>query len=332
MKINYVDPGLNELAGHHFAYAVKILEYLKTQGHDVVVYSHKNTQENVVIWLSKYFPVVKLFDAFPYPIYENQIIDYNQQVESLKNSYKLMRESDIWLFSSLFSFQFEAAQGYKIIGCVHGPDNKWNDLNLYNAKIGVTNKNLLKDFEVHSNVFLIPLLEIDNNVDKPKKELKTIGFFGCQRKNKGDYIIKQLIDKLENTYDIILHDGWNKFKINSPNVTNVGFVPNIFKEMEKCDLIIFPHNEDYQKRISGIFIHCLSLGIPCIVPNDTTLSECVVESKSGLIFNALESDEIVNLVKTIDEKYQYISSNAYNYSILYNKKNGIEKFMEKLLK
>ena len=340
MKINYVDPGLNELAGHHFAYAVKILDLLKRQGHDVVVYCHTSAHPNVVTWLSQYCPIQPIFEAFPYPTFSGQQIDFEDQVLRCSQQFESLRSADVIMFSSLFPFHLAACKNLsniRIVGCCHGPDHNWPqalELTKHLEKtVGVTNTKLYGDFQnlssAYTDIKLLPLLETDDSIGKPKHTLSTVGFFGCQRTNKGDYIIKDIVERLHRQYKITVHDGWDRLKINLPNVTNIGFVENIFNEIKKCDLVIFPHNEDYEKRISGVFIHCVSLGIPCLVPNNTTLSDVINISQGGLVFDLLDAEIISNKLTELD--YNSLAQNAYNYSLEYNKENTVEKFIQALL-
>jgi hypothetical protein len=281
-----------------------------------------------------------LFDAFPYPTYPGQEINYEQQSASIAGQLPLMQPADVLMFSSIFSFHLAACKNLsnvRIVACTHGPDDRWQhalDATAHLEKtIGVTNAKLYKDLETldltNTNLKLLPLLETDSTIQTPKSNLTTIGFFGCQRANKGDHIIKELVSQLHNSYNIILHDGWNNLKIALTNVTNIGFVNNIIDEIKKCDLVIFPHNNDYEKRISGIFIQCVSLGIPCLVPANTTLADIIQESKGGAIFDLLETNSILSTINKIT--YPDISLNAYNYSIGYNLNNNIDKFIQELL-
>ena len=358
MKINLIDPGLISKKGHHHDLDLRIINQLISQNHEVILYSHKDYVTNDD---KDHIKVIPLFSINPYDnfkedpftgeldefIYLSNI--YSQELNQIGNA-------DLILAPTLFSFLLNALALLKskkpIAGCVHfGPDFqninngklRWRvafrnaaDNNL-SLNIGGLEKVTVHDYlpiTMNKKFHLFPLPYDGSPIVRKKTELKTIGFFGHQRGEKGfklfEPLIKYLINEKKN---IIFHDSGCSLSFNHPMVRNINFVKDISVEIAKCDLVLLPYSHDeYKNKGSGILWESLATGIPTIVPSDCTLAEHIKDTGAGITFSDSKNIEsIFDAFKRAELTFEHIAQNSFIASQNWRKTHGIKNFITDFL-
>lgn len=337
MLINFIDPGLNESAGHHYANADLMIRTMVDQGHRVILYCHRSIHAHVRDNLDEICRVIPIFDTFPYPRYHGEIIDYDQQVESLSQEYQPIGPADIWFFPSLFPFQLKALSSIKkqikIFGCLHSffDDDRWGEalsatdhldrhLASYESVITLG----LQSLSSQGRFSVLPVLEFCDPRPKAVDSLKKVGFFGCQKDAKGQHIIEDIIGAmLDRGYEVVLQDAWDRFKVHREGVTNIGFVDSLPEAMTQCDLLIFPYDiNEYSRRMSGVLNYALYLGTPCIVPQGTTLAGRL--PVKDCCFAKTSVDSIVATVDHVSRDFSDVSARFYSHAKSLSQNNAQE--------
>ena len=339
MNFNIVDPGLRELSGHHYDFVRKIHNYLTSQGHSVKVYAHINVSEDIV---SKFDNITPLFRSFPYPQFHGEILDYHNHSQMISEDLQKVSHADYWIWPSTFSFQVNgfrmSNRMVKSVGCIHVEydyhhavygKEQWIHGLTDNFKLFAMEQKLVKHYnEIGVDCKYVPNPADNYPLENPKTDLKIIGFFGHQRNDKGTNSIIGIIDALVSKYQIILHDSAGQVRYDNTNVQCYSAVPDISVLMRQCDLVILPYDRTkYQKMSSGILCEALSIGIPCIVPSKTTLSDWIEQTSAGLVFE----EDIIKAVELANTNYQIVANHAHENAKVWRTKYGIEKFISVLL-
>jgi glycosyltransferase involved in cell wall biosynthesis len=357
MKINLIDPGLENKAGHHFDLNLTIANELLNLNHEVSIYSNNNFAEEK--YLNKKIKIIPTFSLSPYSElkedpFTGEIDEFNQFSNTYSQELLKIPEADLVVVPTIFSFLLNAFALIKmktpIAACIHfGPDfYNLNDGNIRwrlafrNAKdslilnLGGLERVNHDDYlpitlNKRFNVFPLPY-DGSPGVSK-KSKIEVVGFFGAQRGEKGIGFFMPLINYLiSKDIHIIFHDSSGRIKLNHPKVRYLNFVENISSEMAKCDLIFLPYNkENYMHKGSGILYESLATGLPVIVPSGTTLAEHVKLIGSGITFSNLTLASMIEAFELAQLSYQQLLENATKNAENWNQRHGIKKFIKALM-
>uniref|UniRef100_Q3ASK5 Glycosyltransferase n=1 Tax=Chlorobium chlorochromatii (strain CaD3) TaxID=340177 RepID=Q3ASK5_CHLCH len=362
MKINIIDPGLFHQAGHHLDLDIKVCKVLKNLGHDIAIYSSINVTDKIKSFFEHYGEVTPIFKAIPYFNVENidrlagGYIAFNRQSKILAEDFTKVASADLWLFPSIFCAQLNACaiSGSKtpIAGCIHlsatkeyAQDEMFWRYALINCKdrsielnLGVMEPEHLMEYQkIASNDFEIISFPIPYEgvpIERPRKTLRKVGFFGHQRDEKGIHLVAKLTDLLtKKGYEIVIQDSTESFKSTGySNVTILGYVANIALEISKCDCVILPYNPiKYQTKGSGILWDALASGVPVIAPVGTAIGRWIQYCGSGRLFHEFDVNSIIHQFELLSENYDEYVSIAIKNASIWSVKHGIDKFVSSLL-
>lgn len=362
MRINLMDPALQNVAGHHLDLDLKVARVLSGQGHSVRVYAQEAASQDVLSAFGSIADITPLFRVRPYADtrrldpYAGELIGYNQQSHLLAADIRSTAEADVWLWPTIMASEVNACAGISgdalVAGCVQMPVNIGEQQNgamwwrhaLLAAKrsntrlrIGAMEPDQRYDYLplTADGVFeLFPHFYEGAPIAAPKKALKTIGFFGQQRAVKGVSMILPLATKLmAQGYQVVIHDSQQQLTgIGQTGATVIGFVDDLAPEIAKCDLVVLPYSQEkYRKRGSGILLDALASGIPAVVPFDTIPGRWVDRTGAGTQF-AVDSEEwILAAVEEARLKFPQIAQAAFETSLRWKDRYGPRQFVAGML-
>lgn len=362
IRINLCDPGLIGVSGHHFDLAMKMAKWLTERGYDLRVFSHVSASEEVRNAISAIAPVQPLFRASPYdnPMrydpYAGELMLYQAQSRVLAQDLSALPIADLWLWPTLTAAQVKACAlvkpQAKIAGCVHMPIVSdeypsgqiwWRDALLAAKRASLAVR--LGAIEPEHRYQYLPLTTdgifhvyptyFDGiTASKPRSELRTVGFFGHQRGEKGAALAPSLAEKLlEAGYNVILHDSSERLRLKKlPGLTILGFVPDLTVEIAKCDLVVLPYEPArYKYKASGLLMDALASGVPVVAPFDTAPGRWIDKTKAGTQFVNLQVDSVMQAIEEARTDFSKISQAAYDNSLNWKSKYGLDLFMKAMI-
>lgn len=363
MKINILDAGILQRAGHHYDYALRLARHYAAKGLDIHVYGNSRMDAETEAEFKQLGGVSKLFRVRPYrspQVYDHYGGEIHQhRVETILTTEDLRtaRDADLWIWPSLFATELEACARRRIsarmIGCVHadpGVESRSVAAMLWRTAILAAKENGIKlTLASHENelrhrfagIFpgsrfaIIPHPVEGPAPAKPRQQLKRIGFIGHQRPTKESAGKSKLLEKLvEAGYAITYQNSSDR--VQSPDIPGVdvlGFVDDLAVPIAECDLVVLPYEIDfYAARGSGILAQCLALGVPAIAPVGT-LPGRQIESLAVGCLSANNGDAaIYQTIEQTAANYAAYAVNAQRAAQMFCKKNGIAKFADAYLK
>lgn len=361
MKINIIDPALNDQTGHHFDWCRKIAKYLyATHGENVRIFVSKNIKAETQLELQKFGEVIPLFTENPYmpakavdPLCGDLTLYFDRSM-MLASSLEKIDQNAIWIWPTLFEYQLNALSLAKIrcqiSACIHtAPDYRsdmaaamWRDaaMRANRAKInihyGVTFNELALIFTplLRREILTLPLLVDAAPAQAPKLKLKRIGFFGDQSNRKGLQLLPELINRLNYLgYEITIQDSKGKISgKQSQQLTILGYVEDMAEEISKCDLIVLPYDPNiYKHMASAIAWESVARGVPVVAPADTVPGDFVLKENAGVTFQSFTADSIIDAITSLNSKFESVSTGAFNASQNWANQHGSDKFANEMM-
>jgi glycosyltransferase involved in cell wall biosynthesis len=364
MKVNILDSGLAERAGHHYDFDLKLARGLVAAGHDVRVYGFKNMFDDTFAEFQEVAPTTKLFQYFHYlhtnefDPYSPNMVAFHKQSQGYAADLAKVEPADLWVWPTFDLEQLMACAmvGTKarVVGCVHydpGFESRTISALLWRlALVTAYDKGLqfvLGSVESELRHRYMPILNdkrfavLPQPFDGPPRTvpspaLKRIGIFGYQRGEKGTGVITPLIERLvAEGYTVVYHDSNSVVRYvppEHPQVERLGFVDDLAVPIATCDLIILPYDpEQYRLKGSGILAQALALGIPTIAPYGTLPGRTVEQFQVGQLFGALTPQAILATVRFMDRHYARFAANAIRAGEVFAKQHGAARFMSTIL-
>lgn len=361
MIINILDPGLSIAGGHHLEWDRSIATELVAQGHELTVYSHAGILPGVRAAFDGCAELVPVFRNYAYlhpqqldPI-AGDLLGFIDVAIALAEDLTSLKKADLWLWPSLFHAQLYACSlvraGVPVSGCIHTEPGFMSSLGAacwkyafikagqagLSVDLGVPGPILQQEYgEIFGATGLPQLLPLPTRgcpVTAPRTELRTIGFFGHHRQEKGIQLIPNLVTSLLNEgYRIVLHDSGNTFGAEQiPGLTPIGYVPDLAAEIAKCDLVVLPYDaSSYRSRESAIVWDALASGIPVVVPNGTAPGLRVLGSGAGKVALLPTAQSIHRAIAEAKADYAQIAAAAFSASQEWPRTHGIAKLANAL--
>lgn len=358
MRINLFDPGYMHPGGHHVEWDLLVAQDLIERGHEVRLFCSTLVSEESARAFSPYGPVTPLFESSPYLRPRSQGHEQSlffDVAESIAAALGKLEPADLWLWPTLFSSHLMgcalARPRVPIAGCIHNEPSylrpngkKWWQHAFEKSHEAGLRLNLCATTPALRGVYarLAPEIPIktapiaQNGLppQRAKTQLRRIGFFGQQRKEKGAALLQPLIVMLLNAgYEVILHDSKGRLDMGDrPNLTTLGYLDNLAQEISRCDLVVVPYDPvQYHFRLSGIGAEAIASGVPLVVPSGTALMRLAQETGAGVSFSNLTALSIFQSVCAAKARYAELADAAFKASREWPSRHGTRNFVGCLL-
>lgn len=358
MRIHLLDPGYIRPGGHHVEWDLLIAGELARRGHEVRLFCSTQVSEEAARAFSPFGPAAPIFESSPYVRPRSEAHErslFFDVAESVARELKKLEPADLWLWPTLFSPQLlgcaQAAPSPPIAGCIHNepsyalPNGKkwWQHAFAKSIEAGLR-LNLSATTPALQGIYsriapgvpikLAPIAQNGQAATSAKTRMRKIGFFGQQRKEKGEKLLNPLVDMLLDAgYEVILHDSNGRLaSINRPNLTVLGYIEDFAQEIARCDLVVAPYDPvQYHFRLSGIVAEALASSVPVIVPAGTASMRLVQETGAGVVFSNLTANSIFQSICVAKERYADLAESAFKTGREWPESHGIENFVSCLL-
>ena len=214
--------------------------------------------------------------------------------------------------------------------------NCQNNGNIHIATIDPLIKGYIRTHNENICLIDLPIPEGSTPRGAYEPNIKTIGFFGHQRNERGIDILPGLVEGLiSNGYKVVLQDSMGKMATgqSGPNLKKINhFVENLGAEIAKCDLVVCPASvEPYTFRLSGIVLNAISTGVPFILPAGTLSALRYLELGSSACYFRHSAEDVMTAIEKIADNYPAYALQAKKAAADWNDSNGVEKFVEGIL-
>ena len=358
-----MDPGLSRFAGHHFDIDLKVAQRLVADGHDVCVYARKGADAEVMTLLEAVAPTRQLFRMGAYddpkrldPI-AGDLLLYERATTVLAEDLAQAREADLWLWPSIFASHLNACaaarRGVPVAGCVHTePEPSVGSISpllwrhaFLNAKrrglplriggIEPEHRHAYLPLTAEERFETLPIPHEGKPVAEPRAALRTIGFLGHQRGEKGAGMVPELARLLiEDGFRVVAQDSGGKLRIpDHPSVVKLGYVKDITDAILQCDLVVLPYTpQRYRIKGSGILWESLASGIPVVAPFATAPGNWIEQTGAGTLFTHGTEESIREAVLRARANYPQIAAAAFAASREWPRTHGVGHFIREMIK
>lgn len=363
MIVNLLDPGLIHTAGHHLEWDRLIAAELSAQGHQVTVYGHIGITPEVRAAIQEPVKLVPLFrnqsylDPLELDPLAGELMGFIDVAAALAQDLGSTANADLWLWPSLFPVQLYACSLVRpeapVAGCIQLDPGyrssvggaywryafiKANQAGL-RMNLGTTGPILQEEYSAlfgnHQPVQLLPVPVFGYPGNAPRTRLKTIGFFGHQRQEKGSRLVPPLVSMLlQEGYQVVLHDSGDALGSRQvPGLTRIGYVPDLAAEIAKCDLAVVPYAADsYRSRESAIVWDALASGVPVVVPHGTAPGLRVLTNGAGKVFHFPTAWSVHRAIVEAKMDYEQIATAAFRTSQKWSQTQGTGRLVQALVK
>lgn len=358
MRIHLLDPGYIHPGGHHVEWDLLIAHNLVERGHEVRLFCNIQASEEATRAFSRSGPATPIFETSPYVwprSEEHERTLFFDVAESVARELKKLEPADLWLWPTLFSPYLLgcalASPSAQISGCIHNepsyvlPNGRkwWQQAFAKSLEAGLR-LNLSATTPALQGIYArlapdipikrAPIAQNGLTATLPKKQMRKIGFFGQQRKEKGEKLLHPLVNMLLDAgYEVILHDSNGRPESGSrPNLTVLGYLDDFTKEIARCDLVVAPYDPvQYHFRLSGIVAEALASSVPVVVPAGTALMRLVQETGAGVVFSNLTASSIFQSICVAKDRYANLAESAFKTGREWSASHGTENFVSCLL-
>lgn len=363
MRINLMDGSLRILRGHPHDIDLSLARAMVDAGHDVHVYGHVDMDEAVRSDFAGVAPLTALFTINPYAKISGFDAIAGEIRKNLDGAHITakellgVRQADVWLWPSLYPYQLLACAfartSARVAGCIHHPpgflsagDTAWwryGFLQCFHAGIDLRAGSIEREtcyeyipLTVDGHFPLLPYPNDGLAVPPAHTALQTIGIFGAQREEKGQVLMRPLLNGLlEQGYRVILQDSNEELARQYAGMDGViclGHVDNLLDEIARCDLVLAPyHAESYRSRGSGIVMNAMACGVPVVVPVGSAPGRLVEQNGAGTLFSHFSLPAIRAAIQAAAAGYPAIAAAAGQAARLWRQQHGVMKFVEAMV-
>lgn len=359
MRIHLFDAALRYATGHHADWALRIAAALARRGHEVAVWGAVGLDPALAQAISG--PGVRcegLFSHFaPDGVEQVSVPDGLLALAATAGrEIETAGPADLRLFPSLSALHLAALATVErqspVSGMVH--------LNLAQEHAGATalwEWALPKLRERHAALKLgaidpaigepfrtLPLAwpvedwpqPIDGVVLPASDRLRTIGFFGHQRPERGVTLIPALTDRLLRAgYRVIVHDSRGAIRSGSsiPGLKLIrGFVRDLAPVLGECDLVVCPMDvEPYRLRTSGIASLATACGRPLVLPEGTLSARRFLPAGAVGCYAEPSVEALMATIEDMAAHHAQRSAAALRAAADWAQTQGVERFVDAVL-
>jgi hypothetical protein len=163
--------------------------------------------------------------------------------------------------------------------------------------------------------------------------LRTIGFFGHQRVERGIAIIPALCDRLLSLgYRVVLHDTRGQFNssVDNPHLHLLrSFIDDLYGEIANCDLVVCPMDRyRYSRRLSGIACSAVASGVPLVLASGTLSAVRFQDLGSSACYIEGSVEYILEAIGKIALDYPGYAAAARRGAQIWNQQQGVGRFVD----
>lgn len=330
MTVHVIEPGLVARTGHFFDYSLGIASLLRAQGRGVVAHGQEDAAADV---RAAFAAAGIAFEAsLPSRLQRSSAsgVDDLSWADRLHSCLAALAAAstagagDRWLFPTLqpraFAVVSTLAASPPVVGLVHMPPDfesrlgagLWRRAAASMKRAGRDCRLLAIDplvaemTQLHSAGLAVAAVPIPHGRwtrRQPAATIRSVGFFGHQRHERGLAMLGPLVGALRSRgLQVLMHDS--RGRVGAPAGTTGleivhGFVADFSELVARCDLVVCPmERERYRYRISGVATHALASGVPVVMPAGT-LTEYRWRD-SGAV-QAYHEDTLEDVLASIDQ-------------------------------
>jgi glycosyltransferase involved in cell wall biosynthesis len=196
--------------------------------------------------------------------------------------------------------------------------------------LAVTNNlsdHLLSKFDVNTRILPNPVpalcdkefSSIKNRKSAPVKNRRVV-FFPCSlRDEKGAGITKNFLSYIRGNHkndsiEYLFKGGvWQQGddELNIHHISDYVNDNDYRNSINKSDIIVIPYlSPSFKYRTSGILVDALAAGKPCIVINNTWLSDVINKYNAGLSIKYISHFTILSAIRVIEKSHDFFTQNA----------------------
>jgi glycosyltransferase involved in cell wall biosynthesis len=355
VRICLLDPGLLELAGHHFDLDLRLVRALARRGHEVTVHGFVNPRP--ALMAAAEAARMRLYATFRVPPYypppDTAFDVYRAMAHTTAADLANLPPADLWFWPTLMSYQFmatiEQLRPIRQLGGVWFSPNfpqhigalGWSHAIRRVAEIksriivGAYDELLCQVYRTFSPG--LPIVSLPCPHDGATKErrpmaLRRIGFFGHQRATRGLDLLPQLVsDLLDRGFEVVVQDsGHSVFhQGNNPRLITLPFVPDFPANIARCDVVIWPSRyEAYLQSQSGIVSECIATGVPVILPSGCLPAKIATRFETGVFFHEFSRGAILEAVDTAQQAYPAVAARAQAAATKWHAQNGTDRLVD----
>jgi len=169
----------------------------------------------------------------------------------------------------------------------------------------------------------------------PRKYNKRFVFIGTVNAEKGIDEICEAIKRLDSSYIVDIYGPLYDKKYTKNYFDKIGLTykgalnaKDVFCVLNNYDVLLLP---SYREGYPGIIIEALSLGIPTIATRLKGIMEMVQNDENGILIDIKDYNQLVNAIKSIDnKKYSRYSIAAKESFRLFNSQKQTDLFLERI--
>lgn len=356
MKIALLDPGLESPRGHHFDLDLRLARAFGEQGHEVEAHGWVEMPPAFQAMAASEGLVLKgTFRVKTYaPISPGRVpIDaYEEMARSTAVDLASVPPADLWYWPTLAPYQLAAAvqngSSVRQLGGVWWTPRfphevgalMWSRcvrslaehprrivVGAYDEVIGRAYRSYSPELEM---VQLPCPHDGARKIDHPS-ELRSIGFFGHQRPERGVDLLPQLVTTLlQRNYQVVVQDsgGTLSQKRGHPHLRILPYVNDFAAEMARCDLVVWPSRWMYYTQcFSGVVSECIATGVPVIVPSGCLPADLVARYGCAMLFHDYSPEGILGVVEDAAADFPLHVARARKAAIEWHRVNGTRRLV-----
>lgn len=361
MRINVFDNGLSSRNGHHFDFCLRLARSLTRRGHAVHVFGAVDAARGLFEAIAAVGANCRgLFShcshrpldlgSDPYPTLEAIARTAALELSSAP-------PAQLNLFPTLTPLEFLAYSQSDIVtplvGMAHGDpafqrpfaarlwvtaaaNVKRRGLPFRLGAIDPSIADYLRTYLGGMPVLPFPIVQDGARKQHYRASVRTIGFFGAQREERGMALLPALSERLLALgYQVVLHDTEGQLRPHSaPSNLRLmsGFVADLHDAMTQCDLVVCPmRRENYLHRISGVVCDAVSSGVPLVLPAGTLSAVRFYPLGSSTCYHEHSVEAILQAIETLAADYPAHAAAAERAAKRWPEQHGVENFVDAVL-
>ncbi len=366
MNISLLDPGLIGTKGHHFDLDLRLVRALEARGHHVEVHSGVNASPTLAAALEDAgMAAHATFRMAPYaslPADDTGAAMYRDRGLATIQDLKAVDPSSLWLWPTLFAYQFAAAMGAARAAAQAGAQTAtaqfggtWWLPRHYHPQgaatwaraaqrlarlprpmvVGAYDEWLCDAYRGFTPELAVTRLPCphDGAVNPGRHGgLRRIGFFGHQRPARGLDLMPALVQRLlERGYEVVVQDSGRATgaRNGQAGLEVLPYIKDFAAEIARCDLVVWPSKwQSYVASCSGVVSECIASGVPVILPSGCLPAVLAARHGCGTLFHDYSAEAILQAVDEVAADFSQAIERARRGAISWHASNGTARLVD----